>query len=176
MCRRQPQLEALVNRHVLVLALLVALGVAAPAGAQSRLPAPGLPDGPQVLTDSGEQPFRVVPITGLQQPWALAFLPNGDILVTEVEGSLRIIRNGVLDPQPVSGVPEVNTSGRAGLMDVAVHPRYAENKFIYLTYSKPRPGNPYDAIRWVGTERQPAGKRDVVTVTLARGRFEEGTP
>ena len=163
------------HHGLLVLTLSVALGVAAPAGAQRRLAAPGLPEGPQVLTDSGAQPFRVVPITGLQQPWALAFLPNGDILVTEVEGSLRIIRNGVVDPQPVSGVPEVNTTvGRAGLMDVAVHPRYTENKFIYLTYSKPKPGNPYDAIRWVGTERQPAGKRDAVTVTLARARFEGG--
>jgi glucose/arabinose dehydrogenase len=117
----------------------------------------------------------VVPIKGLNRPWALAFLPNGDILVTEVQGRLRIIRNGVLDPQPISGVPEVNNRAvTAGLMDVAVHPRYSENKFIYLTYSKSKPGNPYDDISWAGTDRKPAGKRDAVTVTLARARFEGG--
>jgi len=140
---------------------------AARAAAQgAERPAVALPDGPQVLTDSGGQPFRVVPIKGLRQPWALAFLPNGDALVTELGGRLRIIRNGVIDPQPIAGVPEVNTRvWRAGLMDVAVHPRYAENKFIYFVYSKSEPGTPDD----------PAGKRPAVTMTLARARFDGGT-
>lgn len=122
-----------------------------------------LPDGPQVLTDSGGQPFRVVPIKGLRHPWALAFLPNGDILVTELGGRLRIIRNGVLDPQPVAEVPEVNTRvWRAGLMDVAVHPRYADNKFIYFSYSKSVPVSP----------DEPASRRQTVSIALARSRFE----
>lgn len=167
------------QRHLAIPMLTLALGAAAPGaqqveqGSESSLgraaahgaerPAVALPDGPQVLTDSGGQPFRVVPIKGLRHPWALAFLPNGDMLVTEMGGRLRIIRNGVLDPQPISGVPEVNTRvWRAGLMDVAVHPRYAENKFIYLTYSKSEPGPP----------GEPAARRQTVMVALARARFE----
>ena len=107
-------------------------GRAASRGADT--PAVPLPDGPQIFTDSGGQPFRVVPITGLSHPWALAFLPHGDILVTELGGRLRIIRDGVLDPRPISGVPQANVRAwRAGVMDVAVHPRYPDNRFIYLT-------------------------------------------
>lgn len=173
------------NRYLSILGLTVALGAAVPVAQQSgqtspelspgraaaqgaEPPAVPLPDGPQVFTDSGGQPFRVVPIKGLRHPWALAFLPNSDILVTELGGQLRIIRNGVLDPQPIAGVPEANARvWRAGLMDVAVHPRYAQNKFIYLTYSKTAPENPDEA----------AGSRpgQMITITLARARFEGGT-
>jgi glucose/arabinose dehydrogenase len=129
------------------------------------VPAVALPDGPQILKDSDGQPFRVVPIKGLRHPWALAFLPGGDILVTEMGGRLRIIRGGVLDPRPIAGVPEVNTRvWRAGLMDVAVHPRYAENRLVYLTYSKSAPGSAHE----------PAARQQTVMVTLARGRFDGG--
>lgn len=108
-----------------------------------------------------------MPITGLSHPWALAFLPHGDILVTEFGGRLRIIRDGVLDPQPIAGVPQANVRAwRAGVMDVAVHPRYADNRFIYLTYSKTIPEGPAAA-----AGRAPGG---ATTVTLARARFEGG--
>ena len=138
-------------------------GRAASRGADT--PAVPLPDGPQVFTDSGGQPFRVVPVTGLAHPWALAFLPHGDILVTELGGRLRIIRDGVLDPRPIAGVPQANVRAwRAGLMDVAVHPRYADNRFIYLTYSKP--------IAEAAAGGRVAG--GATTVTLARARFEGG--
>ena len=91
--------------------------------------------------------------TGLTYPWGLAFLPDGDILVTERLGSLRRIRHGVLDPTPIAGVPEVSTGpALSGLMDVAIHPRFAETRLVYLTYSKPSSG----------------GDR----VALARGRLE----
>ena len=81
--------------------------------------------------------IRVVPIVkGLVNPWSLAFLPNGDMLVTEKPGRLRIVRNGVLDEQPISGVPQVVAMGQGGLLEVALHPRFAENRTLYLTYSK----------------------------------------
>jgi glucose/arabinose dehydrogenase len=125
----------------------------------------GALDGPRIL-DAAGQKIRVVPIKGLANPWALAVLPNLDILVTERAGRLRIIRNGVLDSMPISGVPEVNTGAVfAGLMDVALHPRYAENKLIYLTYSKRMDGSPF---------ADTTGKRDAATVTLARARFDGG--
>ena len=74
-------------------------------------------------------------------PWGLAFLPDGSMLVTERPGRLRVIRNGKLDPTPISGVPQVHAVGLNGLMDVAVHPRFAETRLVYLTYSKPMDGN-----------------------------------
>ena len=147
---------------------------AGPAAACS--PGPGLPDTPQVF-GTGAQQYRVVPIKGLVSPWALAFLPNGDMLVTERPGRLRIIRKGVLDPTPIDGLPVVNTRAvNAGLMDVAVHPRYAENRFIYFTYSKPMPNMPREDIAWRGNQRTRAnGLKDVVAVTLARARYDGGT-
>ncbi len=66
-----------------------------------------LPDEPQI-SGFGDQRFRVVPIKGLFRPSALDFLPNGDILVAERSGALRVIRDGVLDPQPIEGMPEVH--------------------------------------------------------------------
>ena len=70
-------------------------------------------------------------------PWSLVWLPSGEMLVTERGGQLRIVRNGVLDPQPIAGVPEVRAQGLSGLFDVALHPQFATNRFVYLSYNKP---------------------------------------
>ena len=89
--------------------------------------------------------FRVAVLTrNFAYPWSMAFLPNGDILVTERNaGRLRILRDGVLDPDPIAGLPPIYTgSARSGLQDIALHPRFAENQFVYLTYSKPMPDLP----------------------------------
>ncbi len=81
--------------------------------------------------------YRVVPVaSGLQNPWGIAFLPGGDILITERAGRLRIVREGRLLPGPVPGVPEVLAQGQGGLMDVQPHPDFAMNRLIYITYSK----------------------------------------
>ncbi|CAG0948901.1 Aldose sugar dehydrogenase YliI [Methylophilaceae bacterium] len=88
------------------------------------------------ITQTGVEKVHVQTITDeLNSPWSLAFLPDGRMLVTEKPGSLRIIENGKLVPQPVAGVPKVVDSGQGGLLDVALHPRYSENGWIYLTYS-----------------------------------------
>ncbi|MDE0729722.1 MAG: PQQ-dependent sugar dehydrogenase [Longimicrobiales bacterium] len=82
--------------------------------------------------------YRVVPVAaGLQNPWGIAFLPGGDILVTEKPGRLRIIREGRLLPDAVPGIPEVLAQGQGGLLDVQPHPDFATNRLIYITYSKP---------------------------------------
>ena len=98
-----------------------------------------LPDPPVVYRTAERHAIRVAVVTkGLTYPWGLAFLPDGSLLVTERLGSLRLIRDGALDPRPVSGVPEVFTgTAVAGLMDVAVHPEFSQNRWVYLTYSKP---------------------------------------
>jgi len=85
---------------------------------------------------SDEHEFRVVTVVaGLEHPWGLAFLPDGRMLVTERAGRLRIIKDGKLDPQPVAGLPQIALHGQGGLLDVAVHPRFAENSLVYLAYA-----------------------------------------
>jgi len=104
-----------------------------------------LPKDPQVF-DTGEgQRIRVTVVTdALKNPWSIAFLPGGVMLVTEREGRIRILRNGTLDPQPMGGTPASYSAGTSGLpgavhgyMDLAMHPEFATNGFIYLSYTKP---------------------------------------
>jgi aldose sugar dehydrogenase len=103
---------------------------------------------------AADHAFRVVTVAeGLENPWALAFLPGGDLLVTERPGRLRIIRDGRLLPDPVPGVPDVFARGQGGLLDVAPHPDFARNRLVYLSYSKP-----------LGGEES--------TTAVVRGRFE----
>jgi aldose sugar dehydrogenase len=145
-----------------VTAIAVSFTVAAGAAvvAQQVRPPRNFPlgDGPWVF-DTVEGPVRVVVVSkGISHPWSLAFLPDGSMLVTERGGRLRIIRNGVLDPQPIAGVPQVHTVRLAGLMDVVLHPRFAENHLVYLTYSK------------AGATVEKGS-----TTALARGRFDART-
>lgn len=72
---------------------------------------------------------------GLSHPWGLAFLPGGDILVTERRGNLRMVRDGALLPDPVAGLPPIDQHGQGGLLDVALHPDFAENRLVYLSYA-----------------------------------------
>ena len=97
-----------------------------------------LPDGPFVIDTAEAGQVRVTPMKGLELPWDLAFLPNADMLVTERTGMrLRIVRRGVLEPQAIAGLPEgMSAGGGGGLMSVAVHPRFAETGWVYLTYTK----------------------------------------
>lgn len=123
-----------------------------------------LADAPQFIQEKGQR-LRVTPLKGLERPWALAFLPNGAMLVTERPGRLRRVNaDFTLDPTPIRGVPEVLNSAYKGLMDVALHPHYSENRWVYFTYSKRVPGETdEDWDRLTG----PAG-----TVALARGRYD----
>lgn len=82
---------------------------------------------------------------GLDHPWGIAFLPDGGMLVTERPGRLRQIKNGVLDPTPIGPLPPMLATGLGGLLDVSLHPRFAQNRLIYLAYSKPGPKGPGDA-------------------------------
>ncbi len=75
----------------------------------------------------------------LTWPWCIAFLPNGDALVTERDGDLHVIRDGILDPRPVAGVPPVYARSQGGLFDVLLHPNFAENQLLYLSFAHGTP-------------------------------------
>jgi glucose/arabinose dehydrogenase len=79
----------------------------------------------------------VVPTRGFTQPWSMAFLPDGSMLVTERPGCLRIVRSGALDPAHIAGLPPIQAGGLGGLMDIALHPQFAQNQLVYFTYHKP---------------------------------------
>lgn len=121
-------------------------------------PSPLLGPGPFLIESlrPEHRMLRVVVVArDLEQPWSIAFLPDGDLLVTERPGRLRVIHDGVLDPDPVDGVPAVRSGGLQGLMDVVLHPRFADNRFVYLSYHRP------------------AGE-DAGETMLARGRWQNG--
>ena len=81
--------------------------------------------------------FRVVPlISGLVHPWSLAFLPDGDLLITERPGRLRVVRFGHLLEAPIAGVPVVAAVGQGGLLDLVLHPDFATNRLLCLSYSR----------------------------------------
>jgi len=103
---------------------------------------------------TGSAEYRVVPLAGgLSHPWALAFLPDGDILISERPGSLRIFRDGTLLPDPVPGLPDITAAGQGGLLDLALHPGFEDNRWLYFTYAAS-----------VGRD---------VTTRLARARFDD---
>jgi glucose/arabinose dehydrogenase len=98
------------------------------------------PDG-QVIR-SEKQAFRIEAVArDLETPWGIAFLPDGRMLVTERPGRLRIVEKGRLLPEPVAGTPKTWAVQDGGLLDVEVHPRYAENGWIYLSYAAAGPGD-----------------------------------
>lgn len=96
-----------------------------------------LPAASQTL-QTREHAVRIVTVTpGLANPWSLAFLPDGRMLVTERAGRLRVIaKDGTLDARPVEGLPRVDAQGQGGLLEVALHPKFADNGWIYLTYAQ----------------------------------------
>lgn len=74
-------------------------------------------------------------IEGLEHPWSMVWLPSGDMLITERPGRLRRVSNGVLDPNPIAGVPDVLALSQGGLLDIALHPQFEDNGLVYLAYA-----------------------------------------
>ncbi len=79
-------------------------------------------------------------VAGLYHPWGMAFLPDGRMILTERRGTMRIFENGKLVEKPIEGIPQATEHGQGGLLDVALHPKYAENGWIYWTYNAGKPG------------------------------------
>lgn len=147
------------TRHIFLVAMaLCTSGLAAAVSAQQTVPfANGVPvapiglanqplgNGPFLYKTAEQQDIRVtVLVPDIEYPYALAWLPTGEMLVTQRRGQLRIVRKGVLDPKPIEGGPAAFFSGESGAigavhgyMNIALHPRFAENHLLYLSYTKP---------------------------------------
>src|SRR5688500_18022253 len=91
------------------------------------------------LAQANEKLRHVAVARGLQNPWALAFLPDGRMLVTERPGDMRIVEPGGRIGAPLQGVPAVDARGQGGLLDVALHPRFAANRLVYWSYAERDP-------------------------------------
>jgi glucose/arabinose dehydrogenase len=152
---------------VLVLAsVTLTLAQGRTGGPPLAIPRAAFGDGPWTIEAAEGVKIRMsVVAKGLVNPWSVAWLPDPstplgagglNALITERPGRLRLLKNGVLDPTPISGVPAVKAQRLSGLMDVALHPKFAENHIVYLTYNK--------------------GRDDGMMATvLARGRFDGST-
>ncbi len=142
---------------------------AAPQGARPAGAAPQGGGGPRASQPLGDGPWdfqterakiHVSVVTkGLDHPWGMAFLPNGDMLVTERPGRLRVVRkDGKLEPTPIGGLPKIRAAVIGGLLDVALHPQFARNRLVYFSYSKPDAQN-----------------EALATTAVARGKWDGGS-
>jgi len=117
--------------------VVLAVAMVLPPSAQGQNRAsPPLTDLPEIVFSADYSILVTELASGLQNPWSLQFLPEGDILITERPGRLRILRDGVLDPEPIAGVPEVRRTVLGGLLDVVLHPDFENNRTLYLSYAK----------------------------------------
>ena len=103
--------------------------------------------------DEDSRPFTATPITGFEEPWAMTFLPDGRLLVTEKPGRLLVVTQEGQKSAPVSGLPDVDYGGQGGLGDIVLHPDYADNSIVYLSYAE-------------------AGDDDTRGAAVARGRLQ----
>ena len=135
-------------RSILAVAVLVPLVAGCGVDAARQAPAPA--------QRSGTLPFQVQVVADFESPWAMTFLPDGRLLVTEKAGALLVVSPDGQQRTRVDGMPAVSSDGQGGLMDVVLHPRFAENRLVYFSYA----------------EAGSAGKG----VVLARGVFADGQP
>ena len=130
-----PMLQSIRLRTLLFGTLLAAALVAGPVAARDLI----------VRTEAGSVKLTEV-ASGLQNPWSLAFLPDGRMLVTERPGRLRIVGRDGSVSAPIAGVPEVHARGQGGLLDVAVSPNFADDKLIVFSYAEPTAGGARTAV------------------------------
>ena len=114
-------------------------------------------------TENKAVKFRVETVaTGLEVPWGFAWLPAGDMLVTERRGRVRLIEGGKLLTEPVFAPPDVEPSGESGLMDITLHPAFASNNFVYLAYSYNSDGRRVKVVRYAYKDRTFAEPRVII--------------
>lgn len=125
-------------------------------------------------TEHGDVQVEVV-TEGLSSLWGFTFLPDGGMLVTERDGDLRMIRDGVLLDEAIGGVPEVYARGQGGLLDVALHPSFEENGWVYLSYAKPHDDNSTTAVARGRLEGMNLVEVEDIWIAKSRGRGHYGS-
>ncbi|HEY7333579.1 MAG TPA: PQQ-dependent sugar dehydrogenase [Bryobacteraceae bacterium] len=166
------------NRISIATALAaVALTVPGVWGQEARTRKP-LGDGPWTFdTFEPKTQIRVsIVAKGLSHPYGMAYLPDGDILVTERPGRLRRIHQGVLDPTPIAGTPTVRAAELGGLLDIALSPKFSEDHLVYMTYSKQTEKGVATSVaagRWDGTAL--ADTKDVFVTDPSGGKRVAGS-
>ena len=124
-------------RAVMTTTLTLSVVACAPHYTDAQLQAPRSPTPASIAAPIRVETFA----SGLEHPWALAFLPDGRLVVTERPGRLRIVDREGHVSAPLAGTPQVFARGQGGLLDVAVDPRFSENRLLYLSYAEPGDGN-----------------------------------
>jgi aldose sugar dehydrogenase len=114
-------------------ALLAACNAPSDSGIADNATAPG---NAAAQTAADGRPFTVTPVADFDAPWAMTFLPDGRMLVTEKSGTLFLVSADGKQRNAVSGIPTVMSAGQGGLMDVVLHPKFADNKLVYFSFSE----------------------------------------
>ncbi len=152
------------RRHFL--AVTTASGLAAPTAVPTVAQA-------QDVTRSAKAAYRLATLSrDLEQPWSIAFLPDGRLLITERPGRLRLFSNGRLERTPLSGVPKVYASNQGGLLDVCLHPEFVRNRALYLSYSAEGAGGAATVV--ARAEFTDGGLRNVTPIFEALPRTSGG--
>jgi aldose sugar dehydrogenase len=130
----------------IIFGLISSLGLLVSACGQAPK---GIAEGETVSTRNGDAKFRVETVaTGLEVPWGFAFLPDGNLLLTERPGRVRLLEGGRLRAEPVYIVGDVEPSSESGLMDISLHPAFGQNKFVYLAYAYRGDGKQVKVVRY----------------------------
>ncbi|MEM7096672.1 MAG: PQQ-dependent sugar dehydrogenase [Pseudomonadota bacterium] len=116
-----------------------------------------------IVGQANSQPFNIEEVTSFDEPWAMAFLPDGRILVTEKKGRLQLIGQDGRAFGAISGIPNVDYGGQGGLGDVALHPDFDENSLVYVSYAE----------EGIGGTRGAAVARGVLDLTGRRGQLTD---
>ena len=166
-----PQPSARARAALVRVAIVTTIAAALPLAAQQQpelgIAAVKVADTPYTFDTAEQHGIRAsVVVRGLNHPFSLAFLPNGDALVSERGGALRLVRGATgkaakVEAQAVSGTPERNAQRTSGLHDVALHPQFAANQLVYFSYNK---------LGEVIPDSNPPGRR-MSAVAVARGKL-----
>jgi aldose sugar dehydrogenase len=147
------------------LALLVGCSTAEPQLGENGND--GAPNGADDATATHDYTVNEL-VTGLEHPWSMAFLPGGVLLVTERPGRIRLVRDGVLRPEPVEGAPTAMAGGQGGMLDIVAHPDFGSTRLVYISYSKAVSGGRTTAVaraRWENDRLE--GLEDVLVAAAA---------
>ncbi len=137
-------------------------------------PAPGRGVGEIETSPQTQTKFRVETVIGnLEVPWSIVWTPDGRMIFTERPGRVRVFQNGKLQPQPLFVVPDVEPRGESGLMSIALHPQFASNHLLYLSYAYSATGQMVRVVRYRET---PTGftDRKVIIENIPAAQFHAG--